>query len=95
MTRREKTDGGNQAALNCLRPFFARLADTATLRCGRYRALVAEQVLPEEIDEIRTYTRQQRVYGSDMFRRQIEVLTTRVVIIRTRGRLRPVPVAEK
>jgi putative transposase len=74
---------------------YMRLADTATLRCERYRALVAEKVPPEEIDEIRTYTKQQRVYGSDKFRQQIEALTNRVVTIRPRGRPKLEPAAGK
>jgi hypothetical protein len=44
---------------------YLRLSGTATLRCERYRALVAEQVLREEIDEIRTYTTPMAARSSD------------------------------
>jgi hypothetical protein len=43
---------------------------------------VENELTHQEIDETRTCTRQQRVYGSEKLRQQIETLTNRVVGIR-------------
>jgi hypothetical protein len=74
---------------------YLRLAGTATLRCERYRALVAEQVLREEIDEIRTYTTPMAARSSDSRSRRFEALTNRVVTVKARGRPKLEPAAGK
>lgn len=67
---------------------YRALSDADDLRRQRYRALVAEQLDARDIDEIRTHTQQQRVYGSDNFRQQVEALTQRVASVKRRGRPR-------
>ena len=67
---------------------YVALANTDSLRRERYRALVAERLDPETINNIREYTQQQRVYGSDAFRREIEAMTERAAEVRPRGRPR-------
>jgi putative transposase len=73
-----------------IKPHVAYLAlgDTKASRCERYRTLVAERSPPEEVEEIRLHTQQQRVYGSTKLQRQIEALTNRAASIRPRGRPR-------
>lgn len=51
-----------------------------------YRALFAELVDTSDIDAIRTHTQQQRAWGSERFRQQIEALTQRASSVRPRGR---------
>jgi putative transposase len=81
-------------ALAIEQPFIAAhksylaLADTETLRRERYRELVAAQLDACDIDAIRIHTQQQRVYGSDKFRQQIQSLTQRATTIKPRGRPR-------
>lgn len=44
-----------------------------------------------QIDEHRAYTHQQRAYGSERFRKQIQALTQRTAAIRPRGRPKKPP----
>jgi putative transposase len=41
---------------------------------------------PAAIDDLRTYARQQKAWGSDRFRAEIEGLTQRTAGVRPRGR---------
>jgi len=81
-------------ALGVVQPFikphksYLALADTDTLRQQAYGALVAERLDTRDIEAIRLHTRQQRVYGSDRFRQQIEALLHRATTVRQRGRPR-------
>jgi putative transposase len=43
------------------------------------------------LDELRAYTQQQRAYGSERFRKQIQALTQRTATIRPRGRSKKPP----
>ena len=67
---------------------WRELGHTDEARRASYLALVNEQLRPEELDEIRRYTQQQRVYGSDRLQLQIQALTHRATTPRTRGRPR-------
>jgi putative transposase len=61
-------------------------ADDAA-RCAAYSALVAAGMCNEELDAIRTYTRQEKALGSARFQAQIETALSRCA--RTRGAGRP------
>lgn len=53
-----------------------------------YRQLFTEVANPQDMDALRTHTRQQRAWGSEAFRCQIEELTRRAAGARPRGRPR-------
>jgi putative transposase len=74
---------------------YLALGDTKDSRSERYRALVAERPPPEEFEEIRLHTQQQRVYGSARLQRQVEALTNRAAAVRPRGRPRSDSAHEK
>lgn len=79
--------GSRQRLLTPHRAYVA-LADSDSLRRERYRALISERLGRGDIDDIRTCTQQQRVYGSDRLRREIEAATHRATEVRPRGRPR-------
>jgi putative transposase len=58
------------------------------MRRERYRELLTAPLAASDIDAIRMHTQQQRVYGSDKFRQQIQSLVERATAIRPRGRPR-------
>ena len=67
-------------------PDYLRLGATAELRRDAYQALFTEELPTAELDALRAYTQQQRAYGNEAFRRQIEALTQRCASVRARGR---------
>lgn len=62
------------------------LGETADARRVAYLALCAEALVDAEIDALRTYTQQQRVWASERFQRQVEKLTHRAASVRPRRR---------
>jgi len=74
---------------------YRALGDSDQARREAYRALFAKALSVEDIDEIRRYTQQQRVYGSEKLQRQVEALTQRAAVPRPRGRPRTDPSLEK
>jgi putative transposase len=65
---------------------YQQLAATPLARCVAYRALF-DGIIPDmDLTEIRAHIQQQRAWGSDRFRAQIEALAGRVVGVRPRGR---------
>ncbi len=80
-----------------LTPHEAYLAldeDNATREVA-YRAWVNNTFDEAEITELRQHTQQQRAWGSDRFRQQVEALTQRAATVRPRGRPRKVPAAKE
>lgn len=67
---------------------YLRLGSTDDERQRAYRQRIAEALDPQETADLRAHTQQQRVWGSDRLRAQIEALTQRATIIRPRGRPR-------
>ena len=65
---------------------YLRLGPLITSCRGAYRDLVEERLDDVDIESLRAHTQQQRAFGSDAFRREIEALTNRCVSIRPRGR---------
>lgn len=51
-----------------------------------YRDLISERLDDTDVAALQIHTRQQRAFGSDAFREQIEALTDRVARVRPRGR---------
>lgn len=51
-----------------------------------YRALFAEVIREQDLGAIRMHAQQQRAWGSDRFRAQVETLTARSASVRPRGR---------
>jgi len=74
---------------------YRALGDSDQVRREAYRALFDKGLSVEDMDEIRRYTRQQRVYGSEKLRREVEALTQRAAVARPRGRPRADPSLEK
>ena len=46
-------------------------------RCAAYRALVAQAITPDELDDIRLHLQRQHVYGTERFRAAIEAQLSR------------------
>ncbi|WP_395121414.1 transposase [Rhodanobacter sp. FW102-FHT14D06] len=65
---------------------YMLLATTPATRQAAYRALVDELVEEKHLDDLRQHTQQQRAWGSERSRQQIEALTQRSVSVRPRGR---------
>lgn len=65
---------------------YIALGRTADERRSAYRTLFDEALNVADIDALRLHTRQQRVWASDRFRRQVEELTQRAAGVRPRGR---------
>ena len=74
----------------CIFPHAAylTLGKTGEERMAAYRTLFDTAVDEGQIEELRIHTQQQKAWGSDRFRQQIEALTNRAVIVRPRGRPR-------
>ena len=79
---------GHYQALITPRSAWRALGDTDEARRVAYAALVNERMQPQELEEIRRFTRQQRVYGSRRLQCQVEALTHRATATRPRGRPR-------
>lgn len=79
---------GRQQALITPHTAWRALGDSEEARRTSYLALVNERLPPEELEEIRRFTQQQRVYGSQRLQRQVEALTHRAAVPRPRGRPR-------
>jgi REP-associated tyrosine transposase len=86
---------GNDEAFITTHSAYRALGENADARRESYRALFDEPLSGDDMDEIRRYTQQQRVYGSERLRRQVETLTQRTTVIRPRGRPRNDPDVEK
>ena len=86
---------GRNQALITPHAAWSGLGDTDETRHARYLALVNEQPQPEELEEIRRCTQQQRVYASQRLQLQVEALTHRAAAPRPRGRPRAESHAEK
>ena len=65
---------------------YTLLASTPATRQAAYRALVLEQVEEKCLHDLRQHAQQQRAWGSEHFKQQIEALTQRSVNVRPRGR---------
>ena len=74
---------------------WKELGNTDEARRACYLALVNERPPPEELEEIRRCTQQQRVYAGERLQRQVEALTDRAAAPRPRGRPRAASPAEK
>ena len=79
---------GRYQALITPHAAWRELGDTDETRRAFYRVVVNERLQPEELEEIRRYTQQQRVYGSDRLQLQVQALTHRAAVPRPRGRPR-------
>ena len=79
---------GRHQALITPHAAWRELSDTDETRRTSYVALVNERLQPEELEEIRRYTQQQRVYGNDRLQLQVQALTHRATVPRPRGRPR-------
>lgn len=69
-------------------PVYRALGLTAPDRELAYRGLFVEAVSNADITDLRIHTQQQKAWGSERFRQQIEALTERAARIRPRGRPR-------
>ena len=79
---------GQHRPLITAHPEYMRLASTSSARQTAYRALVLESLDEQQITDLRLHTQQQRAWGSERFREQIEALTHRAAGARPRGRPR-------
>ncbi len=69
-------------------PAYFRLASSEATRQIAYRELFAEGGSSAEDADLRLHTQQQKAWGSDRFRQQVEALTQRAAAVRPRGRPR-------
>lgn len=67
---------------------YLELGANDAARRQAYLALFGDAVSSEDLDALRTHTQQQKAWGSEHFRHQVEALTQRAVGIRPRGRPR-------
>uniref|UniRef100_A0A8J7VQW5 Transposase n=1 Tax=Coralloluteibacterium stylophorae TaxID=1776034 RepID=A0A8J7VQW5_9GAMM len=67
-------------------PEYQALGRRDVERTAAYAAFVCEGIDPTELDSLRLTTQQQRAWGSERFKSQIEALTLRAVRVRPRGR---------
>ena len=70
--------------------YLALGQDTAT-RLRAYQAMFREAPNAETQDALRAHTRQNKAFGNDRFRQQIETLVGRSMAVRSRGRPRSAP----
>jgi len=61
---------------------YAALANDPIQRCAAYRALFAEAISIDELDEIRAYVQQQRALGCNRFQAVIEAELGRCAVVR-------------
>lgn len=64
---------------------YLRLASTDDERQRAYQQRIPEALDPQETADLRAHTQQQRDWGSDRLRAEIEALTQRATTIRPRG----------
>lgn len=64
---------------------YLRLGDDTSSRLAAYRTLFQQHDATDD-DALRRHTQQQKVWGSDRFRLEIEALTQRAAHVRPRGR---------
>jgi len=75
---------------------YLNLGADSAARQSAYRDLIGENLDEPQLTELRQHTQQQRVWGTDRFRQQIEALTQRAAGVRPRGRPRkPADTLEK
>ncbi|QDH70368.1 transposase [Marilutibacter alkalisoli] len=67
-------------------PLYLGLGANAIERQLAYRELFNAELGSNKIDDLRAHTQQQKAWGSDRFRQQIEALTQRSASVRPRGR---------
>ncbi len=67
-------------------PVFMMLGEDVRERCTQYKALCAQALDKQAIEQIRRATNKCMVVGSDQFRQKIEVLTGRRTVEKKRGR---------
>ncbi|MFC3127980.1 hypothetical protein ACFOEA_01090, partial [Coralloluteibacterium stylophorae] len=67
-------------------PEYQALGRSDVERTAAYTAFVRECIGPAEDDSLRLTTQQQRAWGPERFKSQIEALTLRAVHVRPRGR---------
>jgi putative transposase len=65
---------------------YLQLGRTTEQRCAAYRALFADAIGHDRLEEIRTYVQQQRALGTSRFQAAIEAELQRVAKTRPRGR---------
>lgn len=74
---------------------YLALDENNATREVAYRAWVNDTFDEAELAELRQHTQQQRAWGSDRFRQQVEALTQRAATVRPRGRPRKAPSAKE
>jgi putative transposase len=67
-------------------PAYLALGASAQTQQARYREWLAAGTDPQELDEIRQHTAQQRCWGSEAFRAQVEAGTGQCARLRSPGR---------
>lgn len=70
---------------------YLALGNTPDIRHRAYEALVAEGIPDTDTEALRRCTQQQKAWGSERFKREIEALLGRSVEVRTRGRPKAPP----
>ena len=69
-------------------PQYLALGQDTTTRLRAYQAMFQEALNAETQDALRAHTRQNKAFGNDRFRQQIETLVGRSMEVRSRGRPR-------
>ncbi|AKC87087.1 transposase [Pseudoxanthomonas suwonensis] len=72
-------------------PAYLALGSSDGDRQGAYRDLLAQGLPSEEAEALRLHTRQQKAWGSERFRRQMETSVLRSMESRPRGRPASIP----
>lgn len=72
-------------------PRYLALGQDTTARLRAYQAMLEEPLNPETQEALRAHTRQNKAFGNDRFRQQIETLVGRSRAIRSRGRPKAAP----
>lgn len=67
-------------------PGYLALGHDTDGRQTAYRALIRERLDPTTEEALRAHTQQNKAFGNERFRRQIEALVGRSMEIRPRGR---------
>ncbi len=83
---------GGEHSLITPHPEYLHLGSTPAARQAAYRARICEHLDEQQLAELRLHTRQQRAWGSDRLRQQIETLTQRAAGVRPRGRPCKLPI---
>ena len=72
-------------------PRYLALGQDTVTRLRAYQAMFREAPNAEMQDALRAHTRQNKAFGNDRFRQQIETLVGRSMAVRSRGRPRSAP----